>query len=657
MSGLLRDRLPVAGQLYLAQLDGRLVRADGDAFAVLEFPLAVADDVPLQSGRQRRLRRLDTYWSSVALMAPAGTLLVLAAGTAVVGRGHPGALLTALVLVGLAVSWVLVLLVGSVLVAGVSSYRSVERRSDARAHAVSALVSEHWHLSVCQAGSAEQARALVDRALATASELDQRWDRPRGPSGGPPLLLCLLDGITTDVALHAVQDHPDAMPMPGVSPPMVALGVRREAVDEVPTPVYPARGIFLLLGAVLTTVLICPVILTDELDAGCAEPRCSPTGRYWLVLSWLVSWLIPFQDSASTFPVTVRLQVFGWLTAILGFVVVVAVLVAGHRHLRFQQHGRDLVYRELLGRLRLRQPTLALVTTSAEAAAAVRTCLSGLVQSVPAGDRGRYVVGELPSTDPGRPHTVLVTQLGESGNSRSATAVANVARSFDTVRCIVLTGIGSGVPRPAEPWRHVRLGDVVVASRGLVDLDSVDQHEDGPHGRPGPTHPPELLLESVTALRADAELGLRPWEDWLGRVTMALVQYWRPDPTSDVLHDADGGIVAHPPAADGWPAGMPMVHHGLVGSSDQRIRSARVRDALTSGRAGRDLLALESAGRGVGTAAATHDLGWLVVLGIGDYADGDEATTWHRYAAAAAAGYVAALLGATAPLRPPGGSL
>jgi nucleoside phosphorylase len=649
--GLFRDRLPVSLSLYLAGLDGRLVWQGENAFALLDFPLAVRDFAPRQRARQRWLNRLDANWSAAVLGGPAAALLLVAAALAVLGAAVPMAQLGALVAIALSLLWVASLQVGALVSWLIGVWRSVERTPDPRTHATSGLRSEHWTIALCHAGSEPDALALLAGARSVADLRTPQLPGATQPDGRSPLVLCLLDGVTSETAEDAIVGHPDAIALDGSRPRMAAIGDRVFWTPEQP-PVYSARGIFLLLAAVAITLLVSPTVLISQGYSGCAGSTCGFGTSYLSGLRWLAAELIPGVDAAPPAGVGARIHVFGYLFSVLGWVVLVAVGVAIARHTRFQRSGRDQVYAQL-GRVRdLRQPTFGVVATSPEAAAAIQSLLGGLVQPVD-DDRRHYTLGELPSKTRERPHAVAVSTIADAGSSRAAAAAADLIRTFPTVGCILLVGVGGGVPRPREPLRHVRLGDVVVSSWGLVDFDHVDQRVDGPVLRNGTPVPSELLKASVTALRTEQELGRRPWEAWTARVGERLEGYRRPDPATDVVRDWRGRRLAHPdPVLSGHRVGVPKVHHGVIGTSDRSLRDARVRDELA---AAHELLAFEMEAEGVGTASSLAGREWLVVLGIGNYADqyaDDE--TWRRYAAAAAAGYVAALLTETSPQAPAG---
>ena len=76
-------------------------------------------------------------------------------------------------------------------------------------------------------------------------------------------------------------------------------------------------------------------------------------------------------------------------------------------------------------------------------------------------DHNTYTLGRIGK------HNVVVAgwPAGSIGNNPALHAAANLVRSFPSIRCILLVGIGGGVPNISEqPMKDVRLGDVVVGS-------------------------------------------------------------------------------------------------------------------------------------------------------------------------------------------------
>jgi nucleoside phosphorylase len=264
---------------------------------------------------------------------------------------------------------------------------------------------------------------------------------------------------------------------------------------------------------------------------------------------------------------------------------------------------------------------------------------------VPA-DPNRYGALLLPSTDPARPHRCVLTLLVRDGTAHASAASTDLIRSFPTVRAVLVTGIAGGIPAPHDPARHVRLGDIVVASKGVVDsghLRVVDGDELLRRPVEGMSR---RLLQAANHLQAGEYRGLRPWERWLSQATMS-AGFARPPESTDVLY-ASGVPVRHPSRPrSGHPKSMPKVHYAAVASGDHLLRDERRRDRLA-----RDfgVVAVEMEASGIAAGSFARETPWFVVRGIADYCDhAGKNDRWHGYAAVAAAAYVRALFGVCAP--------
>jgi nucleoside phosphorylase len=251
---------------------------------------------------------------------------------------------------------------------------------------------------------------------------------------------------------------------------------------------------------------------------------------------------------------------------------------------------------------------------------------------------------------------VVLTLLAETGTNWAATAVANMLRSFESIDQVLMVGVAAGVPAPREPHRHVRLGDLVVATWGIVDYDHVVDRPGGLTLRQGFPQPSALLAYRVKGLAAGELHGRRPWEDELARLLARLPGFSRPDPATDRLYAhsrVKSRAVRHPdPAVSGHRAGMPKVHEGRIGSANRSLRNAARRDALAREF---DLRAFEMEGSGIGSSAFAGGRDWLVVRGISDYGDQRLGRLWRPYASAVAAAYTRALLRRCPPITPHGG--
>lgn len=298
-------------------------------------------------------------------------------------------------------------------------------------------------------------------------------------------------------------------------------------------------------------------------------------------------------------------------------------------------------------------PTFGIVTALPEEFGAMRVLLDPPTQRrYIADDPANYLIGTVPSAIGGQPHTVVLTILGETANNAAAAGTANLTRSFGTVNCVVMVGIAAGIPNLAVPHQHVRLGDVVVATWGVIDYDHV---VDTPHGRAlrqSHPQPSPLLGHAAKFLVADEMAAARPWN---GLVDDALAQlpatFARPDPATDLVYAADDVdvVLPHPdPAESGHVADRPKVHHGRIGSADRSLRNLAERDALA---AQHGLRAIEMEATGVGKASFADGREWFIVRGISDYGDRRTGGMWRKYAAVTAAAYTRALLGAVPPLE------
>lgn len=230
-------------------------------------------------------------------------------------------------------------------------------------------------------------------------------------------------------------------------------------------------------------------------------------------------------------------------------------------------------------------------------------------------DHRPYVVGSMPSFVSDRPHRVVLALLGGAGNDSAAAGCANLARGFGSVDQIIMCGVAAGIPDQRHHADRVRLGDVVVATWGIVDLDHLVETR----------QPSQVLTRAADVLKAAEYAGELPWLDLIEAAV-------RRSPS-----------LAPPRASE------PRVHHGRIGSVGRSVRDARLRDRLAEEH---DVLAVELEGEGVGDAGG---LGSLVVRGVGGFPDEPIDRRWRPYAALAAAAYVRCLLRECPAVPPRGG--
>lgn len=263
---------------------------------------------------------------------------------------------------------------------------------------------------------------------------------------------------------------------------------------------------------------------------------------------------------------------------------------------------------------------IGLVTALPVESAAIRVMADDVRRVSVPGDPGLYFLAEMPSRDGGR-HTVVIASQVQDGNRGAAAICAGLARSFPSLRHIVLCGIAGGFPQ-----NGLRLGDIVSASDGIVDYDHVRSLPGGDQLRRPVEGMSKVLLAADREILTQEALGSRPWLAHLAERRVPPL-FARPLAVTD-------------PRRSDRPDG-PIVHRGSIGSADRLVRSARVRDQLAT-RFG--VMAAEMEGSGVAVGADLHGVHWYVVRGISDYCDESKNDRWQPYAALAAASYVRALL-------------
>jgi nucleoside phosphorylase len=264
-------------------------------------------------------------------------------------------------------------------------------------------------------------------------------------------------------------------------------------------------------------------------------------------------------------------------------------------------------------------------------------------------DPAPYFRGRLPSRNAQQHHEVVLTLLGATATNAAADGCTHLINSFPSVGIVIMVGTAAGIPNPLHPDRHVRLGDIVVGTHGIIDYDHVRTTTNGDKLRQQFPSPSPRLVRAADLLKADQLGGQRPWEQWLDpKQTPVLSGYGRPPDSSDVLFDTAGGRLRHPARnTSGHPRGFPKLHRGLIGSGNRSHGDATLRDQLA---AEHGFLALEMEAAGIGNSSFLNGLEWFVVRGISDYGDGRRDEAWRRYASLAAAAYVRALLAKCSPL-------
>ncbi|KAL2866947.1 nucleoside phosphorylase domain-containing protein [Aspergillus lucknowensis] len=272
----------------------------------------------------------------------------------------------------------------------------------------------------------------------------------------------------------------------------------------------------------------------------------------------------------------------------------------------------------------------------------------------PRGDDNIYLLGRM------KGHNIVIACVG-MGTSAAAHAAANLLRTFPNIRFGLTVGIGGGAPLApdtSDPRKDIRLGDVVVSTAkdshgGVVQYDKGKMMHDGTFAIASHLNkPPTILSQAVVRLQSNHVLGKGKMTRYINKIGKLanqqdnLSDYRFPGRDRDFLFKPDyphaGGRdcstcdVGQLHARLDRKSNDPVVHYGLIGSSNTVMKSARCRDTL---RSDWNVLCFETEAAGL-----MDNFPCVVIRGISNYSDDHKNDDWRPYAAVVAAEYAKDLL-------------
>lgn len=253
-------------------------------------------------------------------------------------------------------------------------------------------------------------------------------------------------------------------------------------------------------------------------------------------------------------------------------------------------------------------------------------------------------------------HNIVIICLpkGKIGTNSATFAVAQMVRTFPSIRVGLMVGIGGG-----NPFNEVRLGDVVISAPidqypGVVQWDMGKAEDNGIFKRTGAlNNSPTALLTAVSKLESDHEMYGSQILDFLNDLKeryprLASKYTWSAslkDPLATQSSTANSitGLVSLDLNETGSEPEDVRVHYGLIASGNQVVKDVGVRDKLNKSLGGHVLcFEMEAAG-------LMDNFPCIVIRGICDYADAQKNKVWQEYAAAVAAACARELLGCVQP--------
>ncbi|KAH8130302.1 hypothetical protein LI328DRAFT_162313 [Trichoderma asperelloides] len=272
-------------------------------------------------------------------------------------------------------------------------------------------------------------------------------------------------------------------------------------------------------------------------------------------------------------------------------------------------------------------------------------------------DQNDYTFGRIGN------HNVVIAVLpdGEYGVESAAIVARDMMHSFANIKLGLMVGVGGGAPSERN---DIRLGDIVVG----VPRDGqsgVLQYGFGKMVQGQPFQATRLLNQSPRILRAavnglQSQYRLKGYrqlrdiiDDVLERNPTLQTDFGRPSLDSDrlyrseIMHPKDSTLDCSVSCGDDpsklvvrprriADEGAPVVHCGLIASSNTLMKDAMTRDEYALKK---NVMCFEMEAAGL-----MNQFPCLVIRGISDYSDTHKNKNWQGYAAIAAAAYAKDLL-------------
>ncbi|CEJ80058.1 hypothetical protein VHEMI00263 [[Torrubiella] hemipterigena] len=293
-------------------------------------------------------------------------------------------------------------------------------------------------------------------------------------------------------------------------------------------------------------------------------------------------------------------------------------------------------------------------------------------------DANVYLLGSI------RDHNVVVACLPaeKTGKVSAATVAKDMLRSFKAIRFGLVVGIGGGAPYygvtdvdrgdgeseseesdldDIEDIKDIRLGDVVIglhskSTEAVIQYDFGKSVQEKEFIQAGGrlNKPPDILLGAVARLQGECAVKGHKISELLSKMLSEnpgmVEKFSYPGPGKDRLFKSN---VVHVEGKKSCKSccgplnnnlvkrkdrqnNTPQLHYGTIGSADQVMKDALLRDQLAQKH---NIMCFEMEAAGL-----MDSFPCLVIRGICDYADSHKNKIWQPYAAAVAAAYAKELL-------------
>ncbi len=243
----------------------------------------------------------------------------------------------------------------------------------------------------------------------------------------------------------------------------------------------------------------------------------------------------------------------------------------------------------------------------------------------------RYIIGEVACGH--GTHRVALCMLPRYGNNFASIISTKMMNWFKNIKNIIICGIAGGVPS------KVRLGDLVVSMRGVIQYDLGADKPDQFISKTTPQNCSDFLVEAVQFLRAEELEHGCTWLKYVDEINArTAADFSRPEVKMEKYEEKSGEEYV---VSTRECAAKTSFHEGVIGSGNAVQKNAARRDALCEQH---NVTAIEMESSGISDAARLENHGYIAVRGICDYCDSQKNDEWQLYAAAVAAAYTYALV-------------
>ncbi|KAK6500360.1 hypothetical protein TWF481_010703 [Arthrobotrys musiformis] len=252
-------------------------------------------------------------------------------------------------------------------------------------------------------------------------------------------------------------------------------------------------------------------------------------------------------------------------------------------------------------------------------------------------------------------HDVVVACLPEDrpGIVSAAITVQLMVMKFDSIRLVLMVGTAGGAPGAVD----VRIGDIVVGSKGVVQYDLGEITPNGLEIFEVPILPPEFVLKAIDRFRSKWGSEHFGCPTGFGGESLGSddldaedILFWADYPHQEGSDsNCDGSEREYQIIRSRHRPGLvprrhrgvsrPTIHYGRVGSGNTVIKDPKTRDGINARLGRQSVLCFETEGAGLGGFQDS-----LVIRCVSNYCDSHENDKFQQYAARRAAAYAKELL-------------